>query len=201
VRELCARGAAVNAVAEGGLTALHAAAASGLSGAVCALLEAGARAMAADDERGWTPLALAAWARVEASVRALLAHGADASAVTTGANLRALDVAAMQDSACCVRALVDAAPGAVDKVSAGAFTALHLACAAGAASAVRELVARGADMKVKAGEVWPYARSGCYGSASDIAEWAAPTARRSSYSYRLSPRDRDAKRSHPQHAT
>ena len=129
VRQLLENGHAVDQRDRRGMTALMAAARTGATDAMAALLDAGADPNARDDANGWTPLMHAIHKRQAAAVRLLLERGADPNTRTESQT--ALMMAAADADATLVKVLLSFGADARARGWGGA-TALSIAVSGGA---------------------------------------------------------------------
>jgi hypothetical protein len=134
---------------------LHAAAATGDTRRVIALIGGGV-SVSALDEDSWTPLAVASKQGHVEVVKALLAAGAPVAAPLTELDdeMTPLHIAAHQGRAGAAAALIEANASLEATAASDGATALHIAAAEGKGNVVRLLLAAGASglVQTKAGE-------------------------------------------------
>lgn len=136
--------AALRAVTESGMTALHLAAHFGKAEAAERLVKSGAAVEALTKEGGWTPLQIAAGRGQLDVVRALLRARANVRAAQAGSGAEALHLAVRNGHARVVEALLDAGAAVGPRLREMERTPLHLAAEQGHAAVVDLLLRRGA---------------------------------------------------------
>ncbi|CAM9383207.1 unnamed protein product [Pylaiella littoralis] len=141
---LCLKGAAVDALSEGGWTALHGAVISGHTAATRALLTAGSDVTVRCGERGTSALDLAAFEGHVDIAKSIIEHGVDVNAAGADGSTP-LFYAVKTDNEEMV-SLLCLEGAAVDALNGQRWTALHCAVDQGHAAATRALLAAGADV-------------------------------------------------------
>ncbi len=150
VKELLAKGVALDAAGQSEMTALHLAAVRGWDDGCALLLEAGANPNVRD-RYGWTPLHLAADNGDPAVVRRLLSAGAKVNAADARSSLTPLHRAAFKANTTAVELLLESGADPNAKTTArrsSGLTPLHWAASSNnpeAAAVLRQLIAAGGD--------------------------------------------------------
>jgi len=147
------KGAGINAMGQGGYTALHWAAQKNQKQAATLLLDAGADVNARTGENGWTPLHVAAMQSNKDVSKILVDRGADLDAKNNNNRKTPLVVAQLNGDIDFAAFLLDAG-AKLDSTHRGGQTPLHQAATQGDIAFAELLIKKGADVAAKDRPGW-----------------------------------------------